>query len=198
MKKDTSANKKVTKVIEKSLRNFVLRRMILDLIFILIGGYFIFNPYVGLRACEIAYGLVFVISGILALLDYKTKKLVPLFKYSVVCGALSVALGVLILLNPFGLVSFVNIILGAWIILSAVLNAVYAIYLKKSKEECWPIFVGVGTVKLIIGVLLVVNPFVQLYITRLVGIFLCLYSVLDFTTNILLKNRSKEIIKTFK
>ena len=51
---------------------------------------------------------------------------------------------------------------------------------------------------MIIGVLLIFNPFVELYITQVVGTFVIIYAVLDFTNNLLFKKRKKDIIKILK
>lgn len=198
MKKNVIIGKKVKKSIESFYSIYVLRSIILDIVFLLIGLYFIINPYSGLRGCEIAFSLVLLVSGVMALFDCTAKKVITLFNFSFIYGVLSVIFGLLIIFNPLALANIVSISFGIWMTLSGLLKLSHSLNLKKSNEECWVVLLGIGVITAIMGILLIFNPFIQLYITQAVGTFLCLYSVLDFTNSILLKKRSKEILKTFK
>ena len=198
MKKNVNGGKKVKKIMENFYNIYILRSFVLDIIFLLIGLYFIINPYSGLRGCEIAFSLVLLVSGVMALFDCTAKKIINLFNYSFIYGVLSIIFGLLIIFNPLALANIVSISFGIWLTLSGLFKISYSLNLKKSNEECWGVLLAIGAVTTIIGVLLIFNPFVQLYITKVVGIFLVLYVILDFTNSILLKKRSKEILKTFK
>ena len=56
---------------------------------------------------------------------------------------------------------------------------------------------AIGLALIIFGILVLANPFASLTITKLVGSFLILASILDITDLILLKNKSDEITKIF-
>ena len=48
------------------------------------------------------------------------------------------------------------------------------------------------------GIIIIFNPFVNLYFTQVVGMFLILYAIMEFTQMILLKQRSKSFLKVLK
>ncbi len=198
MKNNVRVGRKINKSKEKFYNIFIVRSVILDVIFLLVGIYFINNPYSGLRGCEIAFSLVLLVSGVMALFDGTAKSVINLFNFSLIYGVLSIIFGLLIIFNPLALANMVTISFGIWMILSGLFKVSHALTLKKVQEECWMVLLAIGVIITVIGVLLVFNPFIQLYITKVVGIFLCLYSILDFTNSFLLKRRAKEILKTFK
>ena len=55
----------------------------------------------------------------------------------------------------------------------------------------------IGFMLILFGILVIINPFANLTITKLVGIFFIISSVLDITDTILLRKRRDEITKIF-
>lgn len=199
MEKKTSGRKsKIVKTIEKIFNLFILRSLIFDVLIFLLGLFFVINPYFGLRGCEIAFSIVLLVSGITALYDCTARKIINLFNFSLIYGVLSLIFGLLIIFNPLSLTNIITIGFGVWVTISGLLKISYAINLKNNKEETWSVILGIGLVTTIAGILIIFNPFIELYITQVVGIFIVLYAILDFTNNILFKKRSKEIVKIFK
>lgn len=199
MEKKTGGRKsKIAKTIEKIFNLFIFRSLIFDVLIFFVGLFFIINPYFGLRGCEIAFSVVIILSGIASLYDCTARKIINLFNFSLIYGVLSLIFGLLIIFNPLSLTNAITICFGIWVTLSGALKISHAIYLKNSAEESWSVVFGIGLISTIVGILVIFNPFIELYITQVVGIFMVLYSILDFTNNILLKKRSKEIVKIFK
>ena len=77
-KKNNPKGTKVTKVIERLLNIFIIRSIIFDILIILLGGYFILNPYSGLRGCEIVFSIFLLIFGCMSIFDCSTKNVVKL------------------------------------------------------------------------------------------------------------------------
>lgn len=197
MKKKTS-EKKLVKIIERLLNIFIVRSIIFDVLILLLGVFFIVNPYSGLRGCEIAFSVVLIVSGLMAIFDCTAKKIISLFNFSLIYGVSSLILGLLIILNPLSLANIVSIIFGLWITISGVLKISNSLNLKKHEEECWSVTFGIGFLTTVIGVLLIFNPFIQLYITQAVGIFVVIYAVLDITNSWLFRRRKNQIIDILK
>lgn len=199
MEKKTSGKKsKIIKTIERLFNLYIMRSIIFDLVIILLGVFFILKPYSGLRGCEIAFSVVLLLSGISAIFDSTTKKVMHIFNFSLIYGVLSLIFGLLIIINPLALANIVTICFGIWMVLSGILKISYAVNLKSGKEEAWSVTFAIGLVTTLVGILLVFNPFIEFYITQVVGIFVVLYAALDLTNSILFKKRTKEIIEIFK
>ena len=197
-KKNNPKGTKITKVIERLLNIFIIRSIIFDILIILLGGYFILNPYSGLRGCEIVFSIFLLIFGCMSIFDCSAKNVVKLFNFSLIYGVLSIIFGLLIILNPLALANIVTICFGIWMVISGAVKINNSISLKKLKEDSWSVILGIGILTSLIGILLIFNPFVELYITQVVGIFVIIYAVLDFTNNLLFKKRKKDIIKILK
>ena len=197
-KKNNPKGTKLTKVIERLLNIFIIRSIIFDILIILLGGYFILNPYSGLRSCEIVFSIFLLICGCMSIFDCSAKNVVKLFNFSLIYGVLSIIFGLLIILNPLALANIVTICFGIWMVISGAVKINNSISLKKLKEDSWSVILGIGILTSLIGILLIFNPFVELYITQVVGIFVIIYAVLDFTNNLLFKKRKKDIIKILK
>ena len=73
----------------------------------------------------------------------------------------------------------------------------YGVWFKIGNHSSWLITLVIGIMLIIFGILVLANPFASLTITKLVGSFLILASILDITDLILLKNKSDEITKIF-
>ena len=199
MEKKTSGRKsKIVKTVERLFNLYIVRSIIFDVLIILLGVFLVVRPFSGLRGCEIAFSAMLIISGMVALFDSTAKKIMSIFNLSLIYGVLSVILGLLIVFNPLALANIVTICFGIWTLLSGILKISYAINLKNGKEESWSVTMGIGIITSIVGFLIIFNPFIELYITQVVGIFVVLYAILDFTNNILFKRRTKEIIEIFK
>ncbi len=199
MKKKTSeGSTKITKNIERILNIFIIRSVVFDLLIILLGAFFILKPYSGLRGCEIVFSIVLLLSGFISIFDCSAKKIIKLFNLSLIYGVLSIIFGLLIILNPLALANIVSICFGIWMTLSGIIKITNSINLKKMQEESWGVIFGIGLLMALTGVLLIFNPFVELYITQVVGIFVIIYAVLDIANSLLYRKRKKDIIKILK
>lgn len=199
MEKKTSGRKsKIVKTIERLFKLYIMRSIVFDLFIIMLGMFFIIKPYSGLRGCEIAFSIVLLLSGFSSIFDSTTKKVINLFNFSLIYGVLSLIFGLLIIINPLALANIITLCFGIWMVLSGALKISYGFNLKGGNEESWSVTFAIGVVTTLVGILLVFNPFIELYITQVVGIFVVLYSILDLTNCFLFKRRTKEIIEILK
>ena len=114
-----------------------------------------------------------------------------------VFGIILFALGLIIILIPFSVSSFITVCLGLYLIVTGANKITYGVWFKIGNDQAWLITVVIGIMLILFGILVVVNPFSRLTITKLVGAFFILASVLDITDTILLRKRSDEITKIF-
>ncbi len=182
----------------KRFNSFTTSSMISSVITIIIGLLiFIFSEQIGTLIGYIA-GLIFIYTGILAIYKFFKRDGAKLYSLNIIFGILSIILGIVIILVPTSVISYINVIFGIFLIILGGNKVSYGIWFKIGNDASWSITLVSGLMLILFGVLLIANPFESfMTATKLVGLFLILYSVLDITDAILLRRRSKEIVKVF-
>ena len=144
------------------------------------------------------FGIVLIITGIYNIIKFITNTNNRFFIIEIVCGILTIIAGILTMLNPFSLANMATIGIGIWLIISAAIKIATAIQLKRFKEETWFLTLIIAILSLIIGFLIIINPFESyIVLATYIGIMVCMYSAIDIVQQLLLKKRMKEIIKIF-
>lgn len=191
----------MAKGFKNSIENVYNRIMIYSLIgaviTVAIGLVLLFLPNTSNKIVGIIVGINILINGINAIYKYFHRDGAKLYSLNLVFGILYSILGVVIILYPFTVVEFVSICLGIYILINGATKVNYALWLKKGNEDSWLIALATGIVLLVLGLLVLFNPFITLTITKLCGAFLIITGVLDFMDTFLFKSRSKEIIEIF-
>lgn len=191
----------MAKGFKNSIENVYNRIMIYSLIgaviTVAIGLVLLFLPNTSNKIVGIIIGINILINGINAIYKYFHRDGAKLYSLNLIFGILYSILGVVIILYPFTVVEFVSICLGIYILINGATKVNYALWLKKGNEDSWLIALATGIVLLILGLLVLFNPFITLTITKLCGAFLIITGVLDFMDTFLFKSRSKEIIEIF-
>ena len=182
----------------RKFNNFTTSSIVASVVNIIIGVLvFIFSEQIGTLIGYIA-GLIFIYTGILAIYKFIKRDGAKLYSLNIIFGILSVILGVVIIFVPTSVISYINIIFGIFLIILGGNKVTYGIWFKIGDDASWSITLVSGIMLILFGVLLIANPFESfLTATKLVGIFLILYNVLDITTSIMLRKRSDEIVKIF-
>ena len=194
-KKISDKTNKISKIIERLLNILIIRSVVFDILIIFIGVFFVIKPYSGLRLCEIDFSVILLLSGFMSIFECNAKKVVKLFNLSLIYGVLSIIFGLLIILNPLALANIVSLCIGIWMLLSGIIKISNSICIKKLEEESWSVLFGIG---LMVSLMLIFNPFVELYITQVVGGFVIIYAVLDIANSLLFRKRKKELINILK
>ena len=182
----------------RKFNNFTTSSIVASVVNIIIGVLvFIFSEQIGTLIGYIA-GLIFIYTGILAIYKFIKRDGAKLYSLNIIFGILSVILGVVIIFVPTSVISYINIIFGIFLIILGGNKVTYGIWFKIGDDASWSITLVSGIMLILFGVLLIANPFESfMTATKLVGVFLILYSVLDITTSIMLRRRSDEIVKIF-
>lgn len=164
--------------------------VILGIVLLLCPGFT--NKMVGVFA-----GIVFLINGLNSVYKYINRDGAKLYSLSLMFGIIYLALGALIIVYPFKVMEFVTICFGIYIVVNGLSKGNYALWLKKGSEDSWLITLVSGILLVIIGLLIIFNPFASLSLTQLVGAFLIIIGILDFTNTIMFKQRAKTIREIF-
>ena len=120
------------------------------------------------------------------------------FYFNLIYGIISIALGLFVILNPFAIANILTVGMGIWLIINGGLKLNYGLKLKRINERAWALTLTVGIISIIFGLMTILNPFAKLLVVEVIGLFLIVYGIIDFTDSLLLKKRAKEFIKVFK
>ncbi len=182
----------------KRFNSFTISSIISSVITIIIGILiFIFSEQIGALVGYIV-GLIFIYTGILAIYKFFKRDGAKLYSLNIIFGILSVILGIVIILVPTSVISYINVLFGIFLIILGGNKVTYGIWFKIGNDASWGVTLVSGLMLILFGVLLIANPFESfMTATKLVGVFLILYSILDITDSIMLRKRSEEIVKVF-
>lgn len=143
-------------------------------------------------------GLIFIYTGILNIYKFIKREGAKLYSLNILYGILMIILGIVIMVVPTSFISYLNILFGIFLIIIGGNKVTYGIWFKLGSDSSWLITVFSGLMVILFGVLLIINPFKSfMTVTKVVGLFLILYSIIDITTGILYQKRKKEITKIF-
>lgn len=143
---------------------------LVGLILLLIPG--TLNKIIG-----ILIGVALLVVGIIAIIKY-TKEKEQGSNLNLVSGILYAVLGGIIIIYPYSIINLVTICLGVYLIINGLLKIKLAFMLKKITDK-WIGTLVMGVITIILGLLLVFNPFAGITITKLAGVFLVVVAVFD-------------------
>ena len=106
----------------------------------------------------------------------------------------SVVLGVVIIKNPHAIASIIPFIVGIIIIINSAAKLQYSIEMKNNENSLWKTTMIISLITTICGIILIFNPFSgAVLITRVVGILILIYAVLDISSTLTIKNTFNQI-----
>ena len=143
---------------------------LVGLIWLLIPG--TLNKLIG-----ILIGAALLITGILAIIKY-TKENINGSNLNLVSGILYAVLGVIIIIYPYSIINLVTICLGVYLIINGLLKLKLSFVLKRVTDK-WIGTLVMGIITVILGILLIFNPFAGITITKIAGAFLVIVAIFD-------------------
>lgn len=187
----------VRETIDERFNKMLTISIVSSIVIALVGAVLLFMPKLSNKLIGVIMGLLFILYGITTIYKYITRNGAKLYSLNLLYGIIILLIGVIIVLVPFSVTSFLTICLGLYLIIIGINKVTYGIWFKIGNHSSWLITLVIGIMLIFFGILILSNPFSSLTITRLVGAFLILASILDITDLILLKKRSDEISKIF-
>ena len=187
----------VRETIDERFNKMLTISIVSSIVIALVGAVLLFMPKLSNKLIGVIMGSLFILYGITTIYKYITRNGAKLYSLNLLYGIIILLIGVIIVLVPFSVTSFLTICLGLYLIIIGINKVTYGIWFKIGNHSSWLITLVIGIMLIFFGILVLSNPFSSLTITRLVGAFLILASILDITDLILLKKRSDEISKIF-
>ncbi len=179
-----------------SIMSKVFRSSILgSLALVILGILLIFQSEATIISISYIIGGILIAIGVLAILKYiKNSKTQAGSGLDMVYGIVTIILGVLVIKNPEAIASIIPFFVGVIIIISSAKKLQYSIELKNNGNNLWKSTMILAFITTIFGVVLVLNPFKGVvFITKIVGLLITIYSILDIISTLTIRNTVKEI-----
>ncbi len=180
---------------EKILYQILNWENIFAFIIIAMGFLFYLIPN-GFTVMMVLLGIIIMAYGGYKLLSDNVQKKLFLFKKNKIHGLLNVIFGLALLLSPFILKNNYTIIIGLWFIYLAIakIEAGILLYKEDATKQCYILnFLDSGLL-IFIAIVVMLNPFQNLTVNEVIGIFLALSSILNITTNFMLRKTSNSFM----
>lgn len=169
----------------KNGMNKIFNVSIVTSVIILVLGIFLFiQPDTIIRMISVVLGGIILIPGITSLINYiKTKQ-----QSSLIMAVVTIIIALILIVNTELVASILPFILGIYFVVNGINRLQYALVLKKSNASNYVTSLVFSILIILCGILFIINPFGgALVITKVMGIFMIIYAVLDLTNSIILK-----------
>lgn len=182
---------------KKELKKMFVSSILSSSVLLVIGLLLFIRPETTISLISYIFGGILVVIGTNSLINYyRGKEYVSTFE--IVYGVLSIIGGLIVILNPRAIASLIPLVLGIWIVVSSLIKLKYT-WEGAGKTRTGTISLIITVSMLILGVILVFNPFSgAVMITKMIGLFLMIYSILDITQSFIIKNDVKDLVNITK
>lgn len=169
--------------IKKGMNKIFNVSVITSVIILVLGIFLFIQPDTIIHMISIILGGIILIPGITSLIDYLKNKYQP----SLISGVITTIIGLILIVNTTLVASILPFILGIYFVVNGINRLQYALQLKKQTIH-YSTSLVFSILIIICGILFIMNPFGgALVITKVMGIFMILYAVLDLSNTIYIK-----------
>lgn len=169
-----------------------------SIVFFILGLFLIFRAEGTISLISSIIGIILILNGGFSLIQYFREKTNFGFRVELIYGIVAVIAGFVLILNPTAILSIIPFILGIYFVGNGIVNLKYAIDVKNYTKNSSIISFIIPILMILCGILLITNPFGGVVtITKLIGIFLVAYSVIDIINYFYIHKGIKELEKVF-
>lgn len=169
--------------IQKILKKSGTVGIIESIIFAILGLILIIKPEETVKVISYILGSVLIVIGAYKIISYmKEKGKNDLYNYQLIYGIMAIVIGLIAIIYSSTIGTIFRIIIGMWIIYSAVVRASSALKLKSIKSNIWIYTLIIAIAMFICGLYIVLN---EGTIIMTIGILMVIYSIMDIMENII-------------
>lgn len=174
---------------ENLMKKFFRSSIITSMVLIVLGLLLIFQSEITILSISYILGGILIALGVLAIIKFiKNTNTLLKSELDIVYGVVTIILGILIIQNPEAIASIIPIILGISIIISSATKLQYAFELRANKNSLWKTTMIISIISTICGIILLFNPFKGAVVfTKIIGIFIVIYAILDIISTTTIK-----------
>ena len=185
------------KSIERVYNRMVIFSIIASVITIIVGAVLLFLPNLSNKVVGIITGVIFIIFGITTAYKYLKRDGAKIYSLNLVFAILYLILGLVIIIFPFSVIEFVTVCLGLFLVVNGATEINYGLWLKRGGSKAWLVTLVAGILLVILGIMIVFNPFTAFALTQITGAFLIISGIINLSDAITFKTKAKEIMDIF-
>ena len=186
----------------KTLIPSVIKASIISsILLIALGILLIVRSEATIMTISYVIGAILIAIGVLAEIEFLKESKNDLTKtdMAVIYGIVCIILGIVVINNPEAIASIIPLVIGVIIIVNSAVKLQYSFELKKEKNDLWLSTLILSIVMLVCGVVLIFNPFAgAVLLTKIVGVFILVYAILDLVSTFFIRNTLKKFQEAVK
>ena len=173
---------------QKKIVNFLKTELASAVFFIIVGLFLAFFPVQTVNViCKVVFGLLLILTGlynIILFLMEKTETTV----FNMLSGVIVLVLGLFLFTNPQIVVRLLPQLLGSLILIDSIWLLRSAQKLRKSNSQYWTAFLITGLVCVVLGLIILINPFSKVKQTVIFsGVVFLINGIVDIVFYMILK-----------
>lgn len=167
---------------------------------IIVGLFLFFEASFVTKVNAVLLGSLLLIHGFFQLIRFFYDGVGKKFFFAdLLLSIVGIVAGLFSIFNPNETITIVAILFGVWMLFYGLERLYYAICLMKEKEEIFPLLLIISLLITVMGILIITYPFrAFILLTKLIGLFVLVMSVLDVMTYSLYKKRNKVLLELFR
>lgn len=187
-------------MIKKYIKKCEMYSMIISILMIILSLFLIVKPIKSIETFILIFSIILLVNGVIGIITYFTiENEERLFSFDLLSGITNIIAGILVFIYRSSLIEVFPVMLGIYVIISSLLKMQISINLSTVPKSNWVLLVIMSILNMIIGVLLITNPFESIItITTLCGIFLLISEVISLIEEIYVLVKIKKVEKLIK
>ena len=175
--------------------------IVMSVMFCIAGALFIALPDISITMIGISMGIAMIVFGIVKLVGYFSRDLFRLaFQFDLELGILLLVLGLIVLIRPDDLMSFICIVLGISILTDGLFKVQIALDSKRFGIKSWWVILALAVVAGTIGVFLIFRSAKSAqFLTVLLGVSILAEGILNLytviSTVLIIKHQQPDVIE---
>lgn len=177
--------------LEKVLKKTGVTSLVTSIIFAILGIILIANPEGTIKFIAIILGVLFGLVGLYKIVNYiENKGKYDFYNNDIAYGVIAIVLGIVTICYSTQIGAIFRIIIGLWIVYSAILRINLSIKLKTIASNVWIYSLIIALIMAFCGIFIICNSGAVIVT---LGIVVVIYSVLDAIESIMFLNNVSKL-----
>ena len=177
--------------LEKVLKKTGVTSLVTSIIFAILGIILIANPEGTIKFIAIILGVLFGLVGLYKIVNYiENKGKYDFYNNDIAYGVIAIVLGIVTICYSTQIGAIFRIIIGLWIVYSAILRINLSIKLKTIASNVWIYSIIIALIMAFCGIFIIYNSGAVIVT---LGIVVVIYSVLDVIESIMFLNNVSKL-----
>jgi len=177
--------------LEKVLKKSGWFSILTSVIFAILGIILVWKPIETVRIISYILGTVFIVVGLVKIVNYFIARgKYDFYNYDLIFGLMAVVIGVVTIVCSDTIGAIFRIIIGIWIIYSALVRFNLSLKLRAINSSVWLYSLLLATLILICGLYIALNVG-SLVMT--IGVVMIIYSIIDIAEDVIFMKNVKDL-----